>query len=144
MKPLLPEELHIKPISQLPKWDDFVAAHPAGTVFHTRSMVSAMNATPLYEPLAIAVVNTKGDIVGMLVSTKISMPKLLPDKLTARSVFFSEPLCVAGAIGREAHFLLLAEHDRQMQDQVVFAEIRPMSGSKRDKSHYTKLSLIHI
>ena len=139
----------IQPISQVPNWDEFVTAHPGGTIFYTRAMVSAMQATPLYEPLAIAAVKPDGEIVAMLVAVKISMPKLLPEKMSARSIFFSEPICVDDPIGLEAHRCLLAEHDRLMQDKVVFAEIRPMLDSRHSKgqckkTHYTDLGYQHL
>lgn len=89
-------------------------------------MVRAHAGTIDHEPLAIAASSPDGTIAGLLVATKISLHGALPSNLSSRSVFFVQPIAVPGLIGDEAIQCLLSEHDRVMNQKVVFAEIRPM------------------
>lgn len=79
-----------------------------------------------HKPFAIAAVSPDGKITGLMVATKISLHGAVPCNLSSRSIFFAQPITLPGAIGEQAIKRLLDEHDRVMNQQVVFAEIRPM------------------
>lgn len=117
----------IRPACQVPQWDEFIARHPGGSLFHTTAMIHAFQNTDGYEPLSLAAVNHDDEIVGLLVAVKISLAGMWPTSMTSRSIFFAEPIAVQGELGRHAIHQLMAEHDHRMSDQVVFSEIRPMS-----------------
>lgn len=121
------EDLVILPMDQVHGWDAFVQSHPDGAIFHTQEMVTAIGNTPGYEPLAIAAVRPDGQIVGLLVATKVSLAGAFPDLLSARSVMPAQPIVVPGPCGSTAMNRLLLRHDRVMRDQVVFSEIRPIT-----------------
>lgn len=117
----------IRSAGEVSRWDQFVARHPSGSLFHTTAMIHAIENTNGREPLALAALNHDDEIIGLLVAVKISLPGMWPNWMTSRSIFFAEPIAVPGDLGRHAIHRLMAEHDQRMSDRVVFSEIRPMS-----------------
>jgi hypothetical protein len=112
--------------SELPGWDDFVRQHPKGTIFHTKEMVQVLAATKLYEPLAIAACAPGGRIVAVLVAARVcTIPGML-SRFAARSILFAEPLCTDDSDGIAGLTELIKHHDRQMQSQTLFCEVRPI------------------
>ncbi|TWT98708.1 lipid II:glycine glycyltransferase FemX [Neorhodopirellula pilleata] len=109
------------------QWDEFVARHPGGSLYHTTAMIHAFRDTDGYEPLALAAINRDGEMVGLLVAVKVSLAGIWPKSMTSRSIFFAEPIVIQGDAGRRAIACLLAEHDAHMSENVVFSEIRPLS-----------------
>ena len=123
---VLTQPFTIRPIEQVPQWDQFASAHPCGSVFHTSAMVRAQASSIDQDPIAIAAVLPDNSVAGMLVAAKITLHGAWPSNLSSRSVFFAQPLATHGITGERAIQCLLNEHDRLMHHQVVFAEIRPM------------------
>lgn len=131
-----PNLLTLQPACQLPRWDEFVANHPGGSLFHTIAMVRALKHTAEYEPLALAAVDACGEIAGLMVATKISLAGVWPSALSSRSVFFADPIASDNEIGRQALTVLLSEHDHRVGNHVVFSEIRPLDGRNLGDAQY--------
>jgi CelD/BcsL family acetyltransferase involved in cellulose biosynthesis len=109
-----------------PAWDDFVRAHPKGSIFHSSQMVHVFQAAKHHSPLALAAIGAGGEIVAMLVGVRV---QTLPDPLgrvSSRSILYAEPLCYDNPHSIEALAALIAEHDRQMQHTTLFTEVRPL------------------
>jgi hypothetical protein len=109
-----------------PKWDEFVDAHPKGNVFHTSEIVRVYEHTKGHRPLAIAAVADTGEILALLVATRV---QTLPNPLGAissRSIWYAEPLCFDDDLSIAALAKLVGEHDHIMQRNTLFTEIRPL------------------
>ena len=114
-------------------WDDFVQSHPRGTIFSTKRFIAAYTATPGYDPLAIAAIDSEGNILGVLVAVLIETKGPWPSVFNKRSVMFVEPIAVPGQRGIEAVRELIREHDQRMSGAAVFSEIRPVSPWSEDQ-----------
>ncbi|MFB3814495.1 MAG: lipid II:glycine glycyltransferase FemX [Terriglobales bacterium] len=121
-------------------WEQFVAEHPKGTIFHTPQMVAAFRAAAKHEPLVLAAVKKDGKIVALLVAVRV---KTLPDPLGAissRSIFYAEPICRTGEGAACALELLIAEHDRRMRRKVLFTEVRPFFAAGDERAALERCS----
>ena len=107
------------------QWDEYVAMHPHGAIFHTRSMIRVFAATANYSHYAYAAVNDSGTIVAMLVSVHVTTVRGLP-ALSSRAIQFAEPLCNFDSEGHFALEELIAQHDAYMRSRALFAEVRPI------------------
>ena len=123
----------IVPVDEASSWNDYVAAHPKGAIFHTAEMVDVFRATPKHEPLAIAAVDHAQRILALLVAVRIETVSGFASSLASRSVFYAEPLCNDTDHGIVALRRLIEEHDRVMSRRTLFAEVRPLreSGAER-------------
>lgn len=110
-----------------PAWDEFVRDHPKGSIFHTSEMVRVFRSAKSHTPLALAAVNTHGEIAALLVAVRV---QTLPDPLgniSSRSILYAEPLCHDAPEGIDALTALIEEHDRQMEHATLFTEVRPIN-----------------
>ena len=107
-----------------PRWDDYVRAHPSGSIFHTSGMMRAFGVTPDMQPFARAAVDGDGNIIALLTSVHITTVRSLP-ALGARAVQFAEPLCEPTPAGITALTHLLRIHDDHMRTKSLFCEVRP-------------------
>lgn len=105
------------------QWDRYVAAHPNGSIFHTRSMIRAFGRVENIEPLAQAAVDESGNIVALLVSCHV---KTLRDfaSLSSRAVHYAEPLCDPTPLGVVALEKLIKRHDDRMRSRALLCEVR--------------------
>ncbi len=111
-------------------WDDYVAAHPNGSIFHTRGMVSAMAETKNHRPLAIAARDEGGELRAMLVAIRVATLGDWIGRFGARSILYAEPLCEDSTAGRQALTKLVEHHDRKFGNKVLFTEVRPLTQCK--------------
>lgn len=115
----------IIPFDRLPAWDTFVGNHPKGTIFHTASMIRAMKTTKRHCPFAHAAVDQDGNLCAMLVAVKVSTLGRCFDPISARSIFYAEPIYLETSLGRRGMEQLLQLHDKHMRRRTLFAEVRP-------------------
>ena len=114
-------------------WGNFVYEHPKGSIFHTESMVRVFGAAQNHYPLFLAALDKAGEVLALLVSVRV---QTLPNPLgpvSSRSIFYAEPLCRQDAQGTKALTALLAEHDAEMRNKVLFAEVRPLRAAGMEK-----------
>ncbi|MGD9856529.1 MAG: lipid II:glycine glycyltransferase FemX [Planctomycetaceae bacterium] len=116
-----------------PTWDEYVAIHPQGTVFHTSAMIDVYASVPQYEPFAVAAENAAGEIVAMLVAVRIETVSGIASSLASRSIFHAEPICNDDEEGIEGLVMLLRLHDRHMKSRTVFSEVRPIGASGAER-----------
>lgn len=89
-------------------------------------MVRVFRSARGHAPLALAALNSAGEIAALLVAVRV---QTLPDPLgniSSRSIFYAEPLCHDDPEGIDALTALIAEHDRQMEHSTLFTEVRPL------------------
>ncbi|WP_404306665.1 lipid II:glycine glycyltransferase FemX [Neorhodopirellula lusitana] len=128
--------LCIRTMEDTAGWDAFVQSHSCGSIFHTTEMIRAFDATPQFKPLALAACQPDGSVAGILVATQVCTMGALPNRLSSRSVFFAGPLGIEGPMGTKAVKSLLAHHDDQVGNKVVFSEIRPCSATEATNPLY--------
>jgi serine/alanine adding enzyme len=115
------------------KWERFVCDHPKGSVFHTPEMYEVFQGTKNYSPLILAALGQEGDVLALLLAVRV---QTLPDpfgQITTRSILYAEPLCQDTLEGEEALAAIIAAHDSDVKDRVLFAEIRPLCPAGREK-----------
>lgn len=108
------------------QWNDFVFAHPKGTMFHTSHMFEVYRQTKNNYPLMLAALSGAGEVLALLVAVRV---QTLPDplgSLSSRSIWYAEPLCVPTEEGVDALADIVREHDAMMRHRVLFTEIRPV------------------
>jgi serine/alanine adding enzyme len=129
-------------------WSEFVAGHPAGSVFHTPEMHDVFARARRCSPLSLAAVDGDGRLAALLSAVQVhTLPPVL-GAFASRSVLYAEPLCRPGAAPALA--ALVREHDRRMQRRVVFAEVRPLGPEGEERGaleeagyeHYPYLNFI--
>lgn len=108
------------------RWDSYVASHATGSVFHTSDIVRVFEATPGYEPFAMAALNDDDEIVALIVAARITTVSGLASSFSSRSIFYAEPICNPTPEGYLALQQLMQRHDRQNSSRTLFAEIRPL------------------
>ncbi|MCU0720691.1 MAG: aminoacyltransferase [Pirellula sp.] len=119
-------DLRIVPYQDADGWDEFIAQHPFGSIFHTSQMVRSYESTNGFHPLAIAAVNSRGEILAILVSVRVLTLGGWAGSLAARAILFAEPIYRDDADGREAVLTLIRHHDSFMSKRTLFAEARPL------------------
>jgi CelD/BcsL family acetyltransferase involved in cellulose biosynthesis len=120
-------ETPIREFSELSRWDEYVAAHPKGSVFHTSHMVRTFAAAQNHEPLAIAAVNAGGEIVALLVAVHVKTLSGPASPFASRSIWHAEPICNEDDEGIAGLMTLIRWHDRWMKSRSLFSEVRPLS-----------------
>ncbi|XZE52592.1 lipid II:glycine glycyltransferase FemX [Planctomycetaceae bacterium SH139] len=116
----------IKEYREIPQWDQFVLRHPSGSVLHTTSMIRCRAATPNHFPHAYGALDAGGELIAILVASRIVTMSGLGQQITARSIMAAEPLFLNTAAGRAGIEALLQQHDRYMRTRALFSEIRPI------------------
>jgi serine/alanine adding enzyme len=107
-------------------WDEFVADHPKGSVFHTSEMIRVFQSAKRHSVLPLAALDGDGRIIALLVAVRV---QTLPDpigRFSSRSIMYAEPLCRDSQAGAEALAKLIARHDAETQRRVLFTEVRPL------------------
>jgi serine/alanine adding enzyme len=109
-----------------PAWDEFVARHPKGSVFHTSAMIQVFAAAKGHSVIPLAAVTDSGEILSLLVATRVqTLPNVLAS-LSSRSVSYAEPLCVDSPDGVDSLCDLISTHDQNLKRRALFAEVRPL------------------
>src|SRR5690242_17136743 len=94
-----------------PAWDEYVDAHPKGSIFHTSDMVRVFAAAKGNQPLALAAVDEAGAILALLVGVRV---QTLPDpfgRVSSRSILYAEPLCHDVEASIDALAAVIRKHD---------------------------------
>jgi serine/alanine adding enzyme len=108
------------------QWNTFVHGHPKGTIFHTSYMDEVYRQTKNTYPLMLAALDSSGEILALLTAVRVqTLPNPL-GRFSSRSIWYAEPLCVESNQGIDALAEIVQEHDRLMQNRVLFTEIRPV------------------
>jgi len=112
-------------VNSLPEepWRQFVAQHPAGTVFHTPEMFEVFNRTKGYCPQLWAAVQDE-QVLALFIPVQITLVDGIFHSITTRAVVYGSPLCAPGSEGNEALKLLLQSYTQHVQGEPLFTEIR--------------------
>jgi hypothetical protein len=124
--PTKPFRLTLRPYHEICEWDRFVELHPEGTVFHTTAMIRCQAAAKLQTVFAYGALDSGGRLVAILVANRVSTLGGWTAKVASRSIMHSQPIFIDSPAGRQGVYELIRYHDAQMQNDVIFSEIRPV------------------
>lgn len=108
-------------------WRAFVAANPAGNIFHTPEMSRVFERAAGYQPQLWAAVDAEGRPLALLAPAEIAVLGGPLRRLTTRAVAYGSVLVAPGAAGREALTPLLAAYRRAAGRRALFTELRNLS-----------------
>src|SRR5262249_42215004 len=98
--------------------------------------------------IPLAAMSDAGEILSLLVATRVQTLPNLFAAVSSRSVLYAEPLCLDSPESVESLAELIATHDQNLKRRVLFAEVRPLyeSGSERlalERSGYQYLDYLN-
>ena len=109
-----------------PAWDDFVSRHHKGSIFHTSAMIQVFAAAKGHSVVPLAAVGDNGEILSILVATRVQTLPNVFASMSSRSVLYAEPLCLDSPDGVDSLSDVIAAHDQSLKRRVLFAEVRPL------------------
>jgi len=106
------------------QWSSFVYDHPNGNVFQTPEMYKVYKNTKNYEPIFLAVINDKNEILGTLLAVIQKEYSGFLGNFTARSIIFGGPLIKYN----DADILdfILQEYDKIIRKKAIYSQFRNM------------------
>lgn len=107
-------------------WGEFVKNHPQGTVFQTPEMYCFYAHSNHSNPLAIALCNSKKEILAVMVAVIITNGAAVLRPITARSIIIGGPLVSSMKDEQEILLELFDEYRRILPKYVIYSEIRPV------------------
>jgi serine/alanine adding enzyme len=106
------------------KWEKFVWDHPSGTIFQTADMFDLYQSVSAYKPWFNAVVDTNGEIQGMILSCVI-VEKGVKTFFSSRSIVHGGPLVRSDNI--EIASLLLENYLKEARKKAIYSQFRNVS-----------------
>lgn len=145
---MIRNSLTIKPYDQIAEWDEFVKAHPKGSILHTTSMIRCEESTKRHEPYAFGAIDANGDLCALLVSVRVSTLDGIASALSSRAIMYAEPIYVDTEAGNHGVRRLIEQHDLDMSRNTLFAEVRPLFDCPKShdpflESSYQRLGYIN-
>ena len=106
------------------QWSSFVYEHPNGNVFQTPEMYKVYKNTKNYEPIFLAVINDKNEILGTLLAVIQKEYSGFLGNFTARSIIFGGPLIK----NNDADILdfILQEYNKIIRKKAIYSQFRNM------------------
>jgi len=120
--------LEITNSPDIKQWSEFVYNHPQGNIFQTPEMAEVYKRTKNYEPILLAVVDTKNDeILAVLQAVVIKEISGFLGTFSARSIIQGGPLFIENEKGIEALKVLMEHYDKiTTQKKALYTQIRTM------------------
>ena len=119
--------LEITNSPDIKQWSEFVYNHPQGNIFQTPEMAEVYKRTKNYEPILLAVVDTKNDeILAVLQAVVIKEISGFLGTFSARSIIQGGPLFIENEKGIEALKVLMEHYDKIAQKKALYTQIRNM------------------
>ncbi len=112
----------IKKIEQIErsKWDEYVLHHEHGSVFHTSYIYEVYQNTPGFRAIALASVDSSGEIQGILTGFVQTVRSGLLARLSTRGVLMQSPIYSSPSCLNE----LLETYNKEYGKALVYTEIR--------------------
>ena len=120
--------LEITNSPDIKQWSEFVHNHPQGNIFQTPEMAEVYKRTKNYEPISLALVDTKNDkILAVLQAVVIKEISGFLSAFSARSIIQGGPLFIENEKGIEALKVLMEHYDKiATQKKALYTQIRTM------------------
>lgn len=123
------------------KWSEFVYDHPYGNVFQTPEMFEVYKNTENYEPIFLAVVNEKDEILGTLLAVIQKEYSGILGNFTARSIIWGGPLVKDNK--EEIFDSILKEYNRVIKRKVIYTQFRNLWDLESQKNIMKKNGFIY-
>ena len=104
------------------KWADFVCCHPDGNIFQTPEMYDLYGYTRHYEPVFLAVINQKAEILGILLAVIQKEYSGVLGKFTARSIIHGGPLIKDD--DPDVLAFLLKKYGKIVKKKAIYSQLR--------------------
>lgn len=90
-------------------------------------MCRAYNESRRFASLAVAAVDTGGEIQGLIAPVRVDVFPSMAKSFTSRAIMFGEPLCYSTEASTAAMQTLLRHHERNAKHDVLLTEVRSVS-----------------
>ncbi len=104
------------------KWSDFVFLHPEGNIFQSPEMYDVYRHTKSYEPILVALLDDRDEVLGVLLSVVQREDSFVPRGLTARAVVWGGPLVRDN--DQSVMKTLLYNYDNIAKSEALYTEFR--------------------
>lgn len=109
------------------RWGEFVYNHPHGNIFQTPEMAEVYKRTKNHEPITLAAIDTKSDMIIALVNAVVIKEfSGILGKFTARSIIQGGPLFIDNENTKEAVKVLMEHYDAAARKKAIYTQIRNM------------------
>lgn len=108
-------------------WRTFVDDHPLGNIFHTPEMYQVLAGTKGYKPTLWATIANDGQVLALFTPVNITLFGGPLRHVTTRAVAYGSVLAPPGPEGDEALCTLLQAYNRNVDQSVMFTELRNLS-----------------
>lgn len=125
------------------RWEDFVACHQHGNIFHTPEMFQVFGRAEGFAPKLWAAVSCDGSILALLLPVEIALMGQPFRRVSTRSVVFGSTLSAEGAEGMEALDLLLHTYVRESGGYPIFTELRNLTSMDSYREILQKNGFMH-
>jgi len=107
------------------QWGEFVYEHPYGNIFQTPEMAEVYKRTKNYEPISLAVLDTKNDeILAILQAVVIKEMSGFLGTFSARSIIQGGPLFIDGEKGIKALKILMEYYNKIARKKAIYTQLR--------------------
>lgn len=112
----------IKKVIAKEKWSAFVHNHPHGNIFQTPEIFDVYKKTKNYEPVFLAVVNNRGEILGALLAVIQKEYSGVLGNFTARSIIHGGPLIKDD--DPDVLDFILKEYNEIIKKKAIYSQFR--------------------
>ena len=106
------------------RWSDFVYAHPNGNIFQTPEMYEVYKSVKNYEPLFFAVINDKGDLIGIMLAAIQKEFSGVLGIVSSRSIIVGGPLVKDD--NSVALATILSSYNTVIKRKAIYSQFRNM------------------
>ena len=106
------------------QWSSFVYDHPNGNIFQTPEMYEVYKNTKNYEPIFLAVIDDKNEILGTLLAVIQKEYSGFLGSFTARSIIYGGPLIKDN--NPDVLDLIVKEYDKIIKRKAIYSQFRNM------------------
>lgn len=117
-------------------WFSFVYNHPNGNIFQTPEMYEVYKNTKNYEPIFLAVIDEKEEILGTLLAVIQKEYSGFLGSFTARSIIYGGPLIKDN--NPDVLDLILKEYDKITKSKAIYSQFRNMWEWREFKNIFIK------
>lgn len=121
------------------QWSNFVANHPNGNIFQTPEIYEVYKRTKNYEPIALALKDSSGNIQALLLAHVIREFDGLLGKFSSRSIIQGGPLFLESQQGMIALNVLIKEYDKIVKRKTLYTEIRNINDTNLHRHIFEKM-----
>ena len=125
------------------QWGEFVYNHPQGNIFQTPEMAEVYKRTKNYEPISLAVLDTKNDEILAILQAVVIKEGGVFRFFSSRSIIYGGPLLVKCEEDVEAFEMLMGFYDSMVRRKIIYTEIRNMWNTSQILNIFSNLGYVY-